>query len=344
MLLCFYNIINMQEMKSLFVVQRARSWKASLVEEHATLASTRLSRTRRSRRGGVDDGGRESLRLGRDDDGDVDVACLGHLLACDSNRTGSDGRRRRSDGLLLGCRDGLRGGCADLRDGGSEGVVVGHGLGAVVGCALVETCLSLQVRSSLDDEGVLELFAGAAACCDFALEVEGGVESALAEGVEDFVDEATNERLLAVDDIFHDVVEVAQDVRNDACDRVLDVAGWFDGARCRDRGGGRDDIPGLGTLGYGEESSRVGDGGRLGRDRLCTSTGCNGRYSGCLSDCLERRARDVNNGSLLVGNGDGRFYGGGLLCANLKGEIALISDGFGISVVGNDQKRPVAVV
>jgi hypothetical protein len=259
-------------MKNLLVVRRARSWKAPLVEEHAALASTRLGRTRRCRRGGVDDGCRKSLRLGRDDDWEVDVACLCHLLACDGDGASCDGWGSRSDGVCLSRCDGLRGGCTDLGDGGRERVVVGHGLGAVVGCPLVEACLSLQVCCALGDEGLLELFAGAAACCDFALELESRVEPALAEGVEDFVDEAADERLLAVDDVFHEVLKVvAEHGGDDACDRVLDVAGRLDGARCRNRGGSGNDVPSLGTLGYSKESSRVGDGGRLGSDRLCAS-------------------------------------------------------------------------
>ena len=109
---------------------------------------------------------------------------------------------------MLGCRDGLGGGCTDFRDGGSKGGVGGHGLGAVVGCSLVERRLPLQVCCTLSDEGLLELFAWAAAGCQLALEVEGCVEPALAEGVENAADEAADETLLAVDDVFYDVLEV----------------------------------------------------------------------------------------------------------------------------------------
>jgi hypothetical protein len=268
MRLCFYRE-KMQEMKSSFGRTAKRHF---LVKKHAALAGTRLGRTRRSRRGGVDDGCRQGLSLGRDDDGDVNVACLRHLLACNGDGASGDGRGSGSDCRLLGCRDGLGGGRTDFRDGGGEGVVVGHGLGAVVGCSLVERRLPLEVCCSLGDEGLLEIFAGAAAGCEFALEVEGCVEPALAEGVEDAADDAADETLLAVDDVFHDVLEVvAEHGGDDACDRVLDVAGWFDGAGSWDCGCAGNDIPSLSTLGYGDESSRVGDGGRLRCDRLCTS-------------------------------------------------------------------------
>jgi len=130
------------------------------------------------------------------------------LLACDGDGTGSDWWRGRGDGRLLSCCDGLSGGCTDLRDGGSERSAGGDGLGAVIGCSLVERSLPLQVRCSLGDKGLLELFAWAAARCDLALEVEACVESALAEGVEDAVDEAADEALLAVDDVFYKILEV----------------------------------------------------------------------------------------------------------------------------------------
>ena len=90
MRLCFYAPI--KNARNEYVFQSYSKMKRFLVKKHSTLAGTRLGCTRRSRRGGVDDGSREGLRLCRDDDGDVDVACLCHLLACDGYGAGSNGR------------------------------------------------------------------------------------------------------------------------------------------------------------------------------------------------------------------------------------------------------------
>lgn len=244
------------------------------VEQHAAAASTRLSSTRSSRCRSVDDRGGVSACLGGDDNWQVNLLGLRRLLSRDCDGSGCDGRRSRSDGRLLGCRDGLRGGSTSDQLSGSDRSLVGDGLGALVRCTLVER-VPLEVRSTLGDELPLELLARGTALKDLTLEAEASAEPAgpglAAEGVEDLAKDAAEEALVKVDDVFGDLVQVSKHVWDDCCDRVLDVAGRLDRARSSDGGGARDNAPGLGVLSESDEATSLSDGCRLRSDGVSSA-------------------------------------------------------------------------
>jgi len=208
----------------------------------------------------------------------------------------------------------LGGGGASDEDGRCDGSLVGDGLGALVWRTLDES-IPLEVGSTLGDEGLLELLAGCATLEDLTLEVEAG-ESVVglgrllvpAEWVEDSVQEAADDALVEVDDVLDNVVQVSENIGDDACDRVLDTASGLQRAGSSDSGGARNDVPSLSVLSEGDEAAGFGDGGRLGCDGGSATTRGDRCGLGSLCDGLDDSAGDVDNRSLDIADSHSRSH------------------------------------
>lgn len=257
-------------------MQGTKDWakrKIALLEQHATTAGTRLRGARRGGGRGVHDGCRKCASLRGDDDRKVDLLGLRLLLGCDCNGRRGHWRRRRCDRCLRSCGDCLSSGSAGDLDGRCDWSFIGHGFGALVWCTLNES-FPLEVGGALGDEGLLELLAGCAAFEDLTLEVEAG-ESVVgpgrgvpvcAEWVEDPVEDAAYAALVDIEDVFDDVVQVSENVGNDACDRIPDTTSGLQRAGSGDGGSAGNDVPGLRALSESDEAASDSGCSWLGRE------------------------------------------------------------------------------